>query len=251
LARLKRIFALNSSCMKQTSAIHKQNRHHDAERGNVLWFILIVVVLLGALTMALSRSATNVDQSGDVEQQRISSSQILRYAKSLENAIQQLILNGCSESDISFENSIATEYENTNNPDNESCFIFSPEGAGLNWQSFSEEDIFGGDDFVIVNNQKVLGVGSDDAGARGTDLVMFIKMDSDLCLSINKDLGISTVTNDIKIDEGTFTDLFTGTFSATPVEIGNATGPALLGQTAGCGIDPSKQHVAFYVLLAR
>ncbi|HOO82886.1 MAG TPA: hypothetical protein PK513_10340, partial [Alphaproteobacteria bacterium] len=72
------------------------------ERGNVLWFILIAVALLAALTMVLSRSGSTVDQSGDIEQQRVKASQILRTAKSIEAGIQQMRLRGVSENDMSF-----------------------------------------------------------------------------------------------------------------------------------------------------
>ena len=61
------------------------------ERGNVLWIILIAAALLGALTMVLSRGGSSVDQAGDLEQRRVQGSQVLRYANSVESAIQETL----------------------------------------------------------------------------------------------------------------------------------------------------------------
>ena len=41
------------------------------ESGNALWFILIAIALLAALTVVVTRSSDTVEQSGDVERQRI------------------------------------------------------------------------------------------------------------------------------------------------------------------------------------
>ena len=106
------------------------------ERGNVLWFILIAVALLGAITMVLSRGGSSVDQAGDIENRRVQSTQILRYTKSIEAAIQEMKLRGVSENDISFENAeTAVDYTNANCTVTD-CRLFDVGGAGLNYRDF-------------------------------------------------------------------------------------------------------------------
>ena len=92
----------------------------------------MAVVLLGALTLLLSRSGSNVEQSGDFEQLRIKATQLMRYASSIEQGISKLqSLNNCSENEISFQNTTDTNYTNANSPADNSCHIFQSAGAGL------------------------------------------------------------------------------------------------------------------------
>lgn len=229
---------------------HQERRVHN-ERGNVLWFILIAVVLLGALTMALSRSSTNVDQSGDIEQSRIKGAQIMRYTKSLASGIEQLILSGCSENEISFETAAVAGYENTINPDQESCFLFSPKGAGLSWQSFSAADIFSGKDLTVQNNIRVVGVGTDGAAAGANDLIALVKTTEPVCTSINKELGIPTNYSHLEFSMDEYVDPFIGNFVTTSREIGDAASLPLKGKPVGCGLDQNGDYIFYHVLIAR
>lgn len=106
-------------------------KHKMEQSGNALWFILIAIGLLGLLTVSLTRSGSNTNETGSFEQNQIAVSQILTYAKSIENAVQSLLSRGCSENEISFDNNIVTGYENLNAPDDNSCHVFEPEGAGM------------------------------------------------------------------------------------------------------------------------
>jgi hypothetical protein len=106
-----------------------------SEKGNALIFILIAIALLGLLTVTLSRSGDSTNDSGDYEQNQIAASEILSYAKSIENAVQMLLARGCSENDISFENNVVAGYTNPNAPTDNSCHVFDVAGAGMTYQS--------------------------------------------------------------------------------------------------------------------
>src|SRR5262245_49185529 len=83
-----------------------------SESGSVLWFILIAINLVAGSTGILSRGS--IEQSGDFENRRVQASQIVRYAQSVEAAIEHMTLQGVSENEISFQNSItAINYTNT------------------------------------------------------------------------------------------------------------------------------------------
>lgn len=228
----------------------------------MLWFLMVAIVLLGAITMVISRSGSSVDQSGDVEQQRIRAGQIMRYAKSLESAIQEMRLRGISENDISFENpDTATNYTNASCdaaadasfPD---CLLFDVQGAGLRYQApptgtnDGSEWIFSG-----ANN---VGSAADPVGTTaarsGNDLVMLLpSANTALCIQINRELDVGVAGTLPTETTGIDTAAFTGAYANSLTLIDGD--PALLldGEEAGCFIDANDSNKVYfyYVLLAR
>ena len=227
------------------------------ERGNVLWFILIGVALIAMLTMVLSRTGSNVDQSADVEQLRITSGQILRYAKSIEAGIQQLKLRGISENDISFQNSTtATDYTNANCAGTD-CRLFDSGGAGLSYREFTSAN--GGVDWIFTGANNVgttAGPVGSTAARSGNDLIMLLPDTStELCIQINRQLGVGTPGTLPTETTGIDTTEFTGTFATGGPSIldGDPSPFELDRETAGCFIDASDSNrVYFYqVVLTR
>lgn len=221
------------------------------QRGNALWLLLIAIVLMGAVTMILSRSGSSVEQTGDYEYARVKALAVLRYAQGLEAAVQQLMINGCSENDISFENGAVAGLENTRNPSNEFCFVFSPKGAGQTWQSFSEADVFNGGDAVVLNDLAVEGVGTDGNAAENTDLLLLIETTQSICLQINRELGVSTDAAEITTKVADFTKAYQGDFNPPSLRIGDADSPALKGRMTGCVIGLGGEYLFYQVLMAR
>lgn len=110
------------------------------QSGNVMFFILIAISLLGLLTVSLTRNSGSNNETGSFEQNQIVASQILTYAKTIENAVQSLLARGCSENEISFENNIVTGYTNTTpSPADKSCHIFDVAGAGMTYEAPEEK----------------------------------------------------------------------------------------------------------------
>ena len=177
-----------------------------SEQGNVLWFILIGVVLLGLLTMVLSRSGSTVDQSGDIEQQRVKASQILRYSKSIEAAVQEMRLRGVSENDISFENAItAVDYTNANCTTTD-CRLFESGGAGLTYTN-PPPSTNDGSEWIFNATNNV----ADLETTRPELLMILPNVRSSLCAQINRMLGSTYGGTESDVD---FT-AFTGTYTAT------------------------------------
>ena len=223
------------------------------QSGNVFLIILIAVGLLAAVTIMISRSGSNVEQSGDVEQNRIKISQIQRYAKAVEVGIQRLMLNGCSENEISFENNVDADYINPKSPTDQSCHIFGPEGAGLEWREFSGgELISAGHNLAFVYNIAIEGVET-DAGVAGNDLLFVTRISQSLCAQINKELGIATAAAGITAGIDEWNDAYKGRFVSTTVVLGVSSGraAAVQGHHAGCVIDDGGDYVYYHVLLAR
>ena len=123
----------------------KRNTHD--QKGNAIWFVLVAVALLAALTMSMTRSSDTVEQNGDIERARILASDLMRYTGGMKAAIDKMLLTGISESDLCFH---APEWGHSdyNGP---SCAestnqLFNVDGAGLAWRTFdfvSGWDIFG------------------------------------------------------------------------------------------------------------
>ena len=72
------------------------------QSGNILLFILIAILLIGLLTVSLTRSSNQSNDTGDYEQNVIAANKLLAYTKSMQIATQTLLQRGCGENDISF-----------------------------------------------------------------------------------------------------------------------------------------------------
>ena len=239
----------------------KRAQHNRlSENGNALWFILVAIVLLGALTILLSRSGSSVNQSGDVEQMRIKASNVLRYAKGIESAIEQMKLNGISENEISFQNpTTATNYTNGScdtaaDQHFPECKIFDVGGAGQTYLA-PPPGSNDGSEWIFTGANNVAGAGT-SAALTGNDLVMLLpNADTALCLQINRDLDVDS-SGEIPVDaDAAALGAFTGTFANTLTVLdGNGSAPLELdGHGAGCFTDSSVGNVTYfyYVLLAR
>ena len=178
------------------------------QNGNAFFFILIAIALLGLLTMTMTRSGNNTNDTGKFEQNQIAANEILRYAKSIENAVQMLLSRGCSENVISFwhdSNGDGTEdggddYYNDDAPSNHSCHVFDSAGAGLKWVPAKEDhlnSVHSGEtyygDWLITGSVHVNGFGNEAPGtsACGTNC-------SELMISLNfLDIGVCNGINQI------------------------------------------------------
>lgn len=107
--------------------------------GNALWFILIAILLLGGLTVLLSRGSSTSDDSGEYERMTITASEIIRYGGAVETGIRTLIDRGCSENTISLDPDVDTVngYENPDAPTDYSCHVFRPEGAAVEYKDIA------------------------------------------------------------------------------------------------------------------
>lgn len=112
-----------------------------SQSGNILIFILLAIVLIGLLTVFLTRSSDTTNETGSYEQNLIAANNILRTAKSIEGAVQNLMARGCGENEISFwhdsdgngtENA-SDDYFNPTAPPSRACHIFEAEGTGLSY----------------------------------------------------------------------------------------------------------------------
>lgn len=249
------------------------------QKGNALFFILIAVVLMGLLTMVLSRSGSNTDQSGDFEQIRVQASQILRYAKSIEAAVQEMSMRNVSENDISFENTLSTtSYTNTNcdaaaDRSFPGCLLFNVEGAGLTYlepndrwldSSNSGETFYG--DWLFTGKACIPKAGNGTTAncitnASDNDLIMILPyIRQDLCQHINTLVGAPVTSGNPPEDDGDAWDTseapFTGAYGGTGAQnIADNPLADIQSNFSGCfeggGTPASGTYHFYHVLLAR
>lgn len=224
------------------------------ESGNALWFILIAIVLVGLLTIVLSRSSTSVDQGGDFEQMRVQASQILRTVKSYEAAIQQMRGRGVSEGDISFENG-PSGYTNAN-CSIEDCRVFGL-GGGLTYTA--PPAAAGGGDWIFTGANNVgdtTGYTGTTAAGTGNDLLMMLENPGQsLCSQLNRMLDIDGIPVDSSGlgRDGVTGDLlaFSGAYQSDTLHVIDGDGGELNGKNAGCFTDtaPDPDVLYFYAVI--
>jgi len=201
------------------------------QSGNALWFILIAIGLLGLLTVSLTRGGSSSNDTGDYEQNQIIASEILTYAKSIENAVQSLLSRGCSENEISFENGVVTGYANPNAPTDKSCHVFNSAGAGMTYER---------DDVLISSELQIT-----DVQTTRTDLLFLIEgMNDSICSQINR-------TSQAPVIDSSYSSpaKFIGAY-LTGTAIGDS-GETNSIQT-GCFLDTDNtQNIFYHVLHAR
>ncbi len=119
----------------QNQALPAQNPHQNRQSGNALWFILVAIALLAALTFALTQNSSKTADNLSTEQARIVAQQTMRDFNEYTQGVQKLTsMHNCSESQISFENTFVdppSMYTNVKSPLDHRCKMFMPEGAGL------------------------------------------------------------------------------------------------------------------------
>ncbi len=246
----------------------------SSERGNVLFYILIAVALLAALSVAISQSGRGNINKLSEDKARLYATEILEYANIVASATAQLRLRGCDDDEISLENSVVAGYTNAGAPADNSCHIFHTGGGGVQWRgpetewldtTQSAETDYG--NLFFPSTTCILNVGTNSAtlcNSAGDDeeLVLIMSwLKEEVCIQLNVLVGVDNPSDVPPIDtdsawDGAYTK-FTGSYSGD-FEIGNEGTGDLYAETAGCfegnsgATDPPQNTFHFYkVLIAR
>ncbi len=218
------------------------------QSGNIFAIILLAVILFAALVFVFSRGLDTGATRMTAASARTNASDVISYAQTVERAVQKLLQNSISESDISFENGSVTGYDHTPAASASAKLFNSADGGGLNWvdpttgqtPASTNKWLFTGD--VIVTGQE------DDTLS---ELLATLPVTYDVCIEINKQLNSGI---DISSANGTLSvTKFTGTYAdnATIIFAPGA------GVTSGCikGLitngTQSGEYTFFNVLIAR
>ncbi len=227
-----------------------------------MMYILLAVVLIAALTAALSRGGNVSHSSLSGQQTKIAAQEIIDYGNTVASAVQKLRLRGCAETQISFQNSTVAGYTNGTNT---SCQVFHKDGGALSWKTppaeflnsaFSASAGYG--TYIINGSNCVPDVGTDAAGAGCAPpelIIMLPYIRDEIRTEINSILsapaGLSD-SNSVWIGtkfQGVYQD-YAG-FDQHAGFTGRIAGAAYIGGGSGADLAPNGSNVYFQVLLAR
>lgn len=235
-----------------------------AQRGNVLFLILIAIILFGALSFAVG----NMFRGGSVEtiseeKGKIITTDLIDYTRSIRQAIQAMRIDGCDETEISFEKSpfdgSDTDYVNLDSPSNFSCHVFHPNGGGINYQ-IANEDVGPNRDWFFGINRVGRLDGSQNIGTPAGDLVaMLLEINTSVCDLINDSLNGFEVFESGGLHNGSSVNRteFVGDYTSTrSINRGNNTTPEAGcfcdgSGSVGCPASASHPRFFYYTLLKR
>ena len=240
------------------------------ERGNVLFYILIAVALIAALSYAVSSTGRGGSTDISAERASLAASEILEYANVLSSATTQLKLRGCRDIEVSFDNTISgTDYSNTNAPADNTCNVFHLAGGGVQYidpeaewldNDFNAEDYFGETLITATACVDQIGSGTADCAAAGSGAAELIAVTGfikeEICISLNRKLGVGTAGAAPPVDDGsawpTSSTAYQGNYTGgTRIQ---DSGQILDGRKAACfeaTTNPAGGFHFYKVLLAR
>lgn len=219
---------------------------HTAHReaGNILFYILIAVALLGFLMAAMQRTGS-IFQDVDSEQMLIKVNQAQRYGPELERAVRYILSNNASETDIRFAHPSAhSSYGaiGTTPP----FQVFAAAGGNAEYRN-PPAGVSTSARWEFTGNTRIPQVGSDRA-----DLVAVLPdVSLAFCNRVNKSLGLTTMPVDPAGCVYNSGLRFAGTYEAVPNTIPNATFTRLPPLQACIQCTDTGLYYYYYVILPR
>lgn len=227
----------------------------ETQSGNVIFFILLGIVLLGLVTAAM-RSGGMEGSNIDSETTSISISRLKDQANAIERGITFIIQNGISETDLRFAHAdAAAEYGNDPSITPQSQ-LFNRAGGGVEYLP-PPTGVNDGSDWEFFGNTHLPQVGS----ALPDLIAVLPHLTEAACTAINRQAGYTGTPTDDGGASGSSDCIHSGAsdrFSATtqfPGIASNTTNegsfsirPAMQGCVT-CSVDGTRHY--FRVLLAR
>ncbi len=227
------------------------------QSGNVLFYVLIAVALLAALSYAIAESSRGNVQRLSEEKARLVATEILEYATIMANAVGQLRLRGFDDTALCFDDPGwgADDYDHGGCADN-AARIFHPEGGGLSWSQPPSDamDVSATPDTLwhIYGDNEVEGIGTTCAASTCADLLLVVdELDETVCIQINDLLNVTNPSGVPPTDSAIGETRFTGAFGYTATIADEAGGSVMAGKNAACFQKTSAPaEYTFYKVLA-
>lgn len=217
-----------------------------SERGSAIIWIFIMIALFGMVSFVMSQGSRTGASSISSEQAKLQASNIIEQGATIRRVVHELRINGCSDTQISFESAATgTEYENPNAPNDKRCNVFHPDGGGLKLVSVDNADYEG---FCGISS--LPGIGTTCADTSCADLYWVITLrDRSLCKQLNASLGYTDIPEPLSLDFAFGRTPFTGIYGSALRDDGTV----YEGKPMGCyewAGDPDF-YVYYHTLLAR
>jgi hypothetical protein len=215
------------------------------ESGNVLFFILIAVALLAALSIAITQGSRDSSSGVTADKQRLLASEIIDYGDTVQKAVAMLRLRGVTFDALRFATTaLGTTYGTAGAaPTNE---VFNIAGGGVIYKDETPDAMAAPQSYVFTAGNEVTGVGTTCAGDSCTDLLILLPgINQDVCMEINALIGIDNPAGAPPVETVVDKTPFVGvaTYAQT---IGNG---SLSGKTAACFFDTGSSNYTYYQVL--
>lgn len=223
----------------------RNSKYRYNERGNVLVLILVAVALFAALSFTVADIMRTGDPQmiGD-QQAYLFADEILDYSRAMRQTVQGLRIDGCGDTDISFENPVESGYVNGTNTN---CQVFHPDGGGLKWVS-PQANFNDGSEWYITGSRRVV-----DIGTTSHLILILPNIRKVICQKINERTEIGDKDADPPTELGyVFGFKFTGTYLSGGGFGDDAGGADLRGKPIGCfqsTSNPTANSYHFYQVL--
>lgn len=234
--------------------------------GNVLFLILLAVALFAALSYAVTQSSRSGGNDISAEKADLLAAEIIQYVTLMEQTIMRLrLVNGCKETELSFQTDVWSGYDRTVDQRNE-CEVFHPEGGGMSFKTMPEDALEEGAGashlyYNLSQNHCVVDVGThtDCSPVDGSEIDMTIVADLlslQVCVAINERLGVENPSGAPPRDAVSFTSNdFDGVFGPGGHVILGDQASELAGKLSACLQDTNgggeDKYYFYHVLIPR
>lgn len=171
---------------------------HDARRGesgNLFFYLFLVVVLFGSLTIAIAQSGRGSVTAIADEQTRLNATEIIDFSETVAKAVGTLRLRGTRLNELRFATSElpAVDYGAPGaSPENE---VFNPEGGAAVYRSPPSGALkTAGVEFAFLGGIEFEKIGTTCGTAACSDLIMLLPgINEGTCSSINRLASIDSI----------------------------------------------------------
>ena len=220
------------------------------ESGNLIFYILLTIALMAALSIAVSRGWRGSFDSLSADRQKLLATQIINDGDTLSKAVTQLRLRGVQFSQLRFASpDLAGGYGVYNAaPDNE---VFNPAGGGVNYRQPPVDAMVAPADYIFTAANGIEESGTTCTAAGCSDLIAVAgPLKREICIEINKLLDVDpNETTPPSMAHLEIAMLFAGSASYSATIGGGPSSVLLKGKTAGCVTDTGAGADYFYQLL--
>lgn len=229
------------------------------ESGNVLFYILIAVALIAALSFAVVQSGGGGTKGISDDRARLIATEIIEYSNVMSSAVSQLTLRGVDLGELCFDDANwgGSNYAYSPACDDNFNKIFHISGAGVNWVQAPSEAMDGAASpdnlWHIYGDNEVESVGTTCGAAGCSDLILVVdELAKSVCQQINGLLDVTATSEDPPTDTDIGETRYIGAFGYTATIGDEAGGAELVGRASGCFENTTDNKYVFYkVLIAR
>ena len=212
------------------------------ESGNVLVYVLIAVILFGALSFILSRQARHAG-TAEIDEAKLEfyASDILGYSAQAKSVIDQMMITGSGIDDLDFTKPGESGYDNA--PFGHK--VFHPQGGGLDTGSLPE-DITLPEESVAPDWYMTSAINVEWTDSASSDVILTAyQISRPLCALLNKKI---TGSESIPVLSGQMKNYF------VPTESNNDLNTSMCadceGYSALCVSNGNRDSYSYYSLLA-